>query len=260
MPKTAGTLLRPGKATPPDKQRIARKIAEECGAGFRTTSLGTKMEESLTLNHANAQFLKLAVLICIAGGAALAQVAPGGGQQPQRSIDPTAGNPGAYPVGGATDQTNLADQLFITKAMEGNDTEVQLSQLAQQKSASADVKQYAQKVASEHQQMNDKWLKPVARQLGASEPKGPSKKEKKEIAKLDGLSGPQFDSEYIQTMMADYQKDLKDYKDEAGYAQDPNVKQIAQQAQPLITTHLELAEQLAKSHNVEASGAANPKM
>ncbi len=42
----------------------------------------------------------------------------------------------------------------MTKALEGGETEVQLGQLAQQKSESADVKQFAQKI-SDHSQMAD---------------------------------------------------------------------------------------------------------
>ena len=76
------------------------------------------------------------------------------------------------------------------KRMEGDNTEVQLGQLAEEKSQSADVKQLAQKLVSEHSQMNDKWFMPVAQQLGVSQPKGPSKKDKKEIARsLQQLSG-----------------------------------------------------------------------
>jgi putative membrane protein len=117
-------------------------------------------------------------------------------------------------------------------------------------------------MVNDHGQMGDKWFKPVAQQLGISEPKGLSKKDKKEIAKLEGLSGEEFDREYITMMVKDHQQDLKEFKDQAQSAQNPNVKQIAQQGTNIIAQHLQLIEQIAKSHNitVEASSKGSSSM
>jgi putative membrane protein len=201
----------------------------------------------------------------LAGVVAFAQM-PGSPQQPsmpsQQQPSPTspgAGNPsmgpGAYPGTAPTGQ-DFSDKAFVTKALEGGEAEVQLGQLAEQKSQSNDVKQFGQKMVSDHSQMADKWLKPVAQQLGVSEPKGPSKKDKKEIAKLEGLSGQDFDREYITMMVQDHQKDLKDFKDEAQATQNPNLKQVAQQGSNIISQHLELIEQIAKNHDVPVEGSS----
>jgi len=84
--------------------------------------------------------------------------------------------------------------------------------------------------------MGDQLMKPIAKQLGVKEPKEPSKKDKQLIAKLEGLSGPQFDEEYIKAMVKDHQQDLREFKDAAKMAQDPNVKQAAQQGAGMIFT------------------------
>jgi len=173
----------------------------------------------------------------------------GGSQQPSTSTMPPGANPGTGPTG----QT-FGDQAFVAKALEGGVAEVQLGQLAEQKSQSNDVKQFAQKMVADHSQMGEKWFKPVAKQMGVSEPKGPSKKDKKLIEKLQGLSGPQFDTEYIQAMVKDHKADLKDFQNEAQMAQDPSVKQIAQQGTTIIQQHLQLIEQIAQAHNVPVEG------
>jgi putative membrane protein len=202
----------------------------------------------------------------LGGPVAFAQ-APGSPQQPtmpsQQQPSPTspsAGNPGmgpgAYPGTAPTGQ-DFSEKAFVTKALEGGQAEVELGQLAQQKSQSNDVKQFAQKMVSDHSQMADKWLKPVAQQLGIPDPKGPSKKDKKEIAKLQGLSGEDFDREYITMMVKDHQQDLKEFRDEAQSAQNPNVKQIAQQGSDVISQHLQLIEQIAKSHNIPVESSKN---
>jgi putative membrane protein len=179
----------------------------------------------------------------------------GGGQQPntpsqQQQPSATMGTPGAT----APTAQNFGDQAFVTKALEGGMAEVELGKLAADKSQSQDVKQFAQRMVNDHSQMGDKWFKPVAKEIGVSEPKGPSKKDKKLIEKLQGLSGQQFDTEYIQAMVKDHKEDLKDFQNEAQAAQDPNVKQIAEQGTKVVSQHLQMIEQIAQNHNVPIDG------
>jgi putative membrane protein len=147
----------------------------------------------------------------------------------------------------------MADQEFIKKALEGDSAEVQLGQLAQQKSQSDDVKQFGQKMVDDHTQLGDQ-IKPIAKQLGVKEPKGPSKKAKQLAAKLEGLSGQQFDEVYIKAMVKSHKEDLKEFKDEEQTTRNPNVKQAVQQGEGVISQHLQMIEQIAQSHNVETDG------
>jgi putative membrane protein len=108
-------------------------------------------------------------------------------------------------------------------------------------------------MVQDHTQLGDQ-MKPIAQQLGVKEPKGPSKKDKELIAKLETLSGPQFDEAYIQAMVKDHKQDLKDFKDAAQTAQNPNVKQAAQQGAGVISQHLQMIQQIAQNHNVATDG------
>jgi putative membrane protein len=220
---------------------------------------------------------RIAYTLCLSAGTALlaGTVAFGqmpGSSQPQQPTTPSQqpmpgqpgtnpANPGAYP-GTAPTAQDFGEKAFVKKALEGGEAEVQFGQLAQQKSQSNDVKQFAQKMVSDHSQMADKWFKPVAKELGVSEPKGPSKKDKKELEKLQGLSGDAFDREYIAMMVKDHQQDLKEFKDEAQMAQNPNLKQVAERGSNIIAQHLQLIEQIAKTHNVDvdAKGTESGRM
>ena len=196
-----------------------------------------------------------------AGGAAIAQQQPGGsngtqtspGQQtmPGQSTNPNA--PGAGVPGAGleptTPQPSMVDQSFVHKAMEDSVAEVEMGKLAEQKSPSADVKQFGEKMAQIHQQLNEQ-MKPVADRLGVSAPKNPSKKDKQEIAKMQTLSGPEFDTAFIQAMMKDQKSDVKDFKDEAQGAQDPTVLHLAKLDEPVLSQHLQILEELAQAHNV----------
>jgi len=209
------------------------------------------------------------ILLCSAStllvsAMAVAQYPPGsagqpGQQQPnmpnQQPVTPSTGTMGPDSL---ANQQAMADQAFVRKALEGGAAEVQLGQLAQQKSQSEDVKQFGQKMVEDHTQLSEQ-MKPIAQQLGVKEPKGPSKKDKQLMAKLEGLSGPQFDEAYIQAMVKDHKEDLKEFKNEAQAAQNQNVKQAAQQGAGVISQHLQLIEQIAQSHNLATEGKSEGK-
>jgi putative membrane protein len=203
--------------------------------------------------------LMMAAVAAWACGTAMAQM-PGSAQQPSLSQQQQMpGQPGTPGTPGATtglpgananqpDQT-YGDQMFVEDTLEGDEAQVAMSQLAEQKSSSPDVKQFGAKMVQIHTALTDQ-LKPAARELGVSEPKGPSKKEQKEIDRLQALNGPDFDTAYIQAMAKQQQHDLKEFKDEAQAGHAPNIQQAARQDEPVLAEHYQVLEKLAQAHNV----------
>src|SRR5580704_9674118 len=71
---------------------------------------------------------------------------------PQPGVSPMdQANTGQDPTSTAV----LADKAFVRKALEGGMTEIQLGQLALQKSSNDDVKQFAQKMIDDHTKLGD---------------------------------------------------------------------------------------------------------
>jgi putative membrane protein len=177
-----------------------------------------------------------------------------GSQQPTPGTTP--GYPGAQPMPGSEasgypgNQPSGIDQAFIRQMMESDAAEVQLGQLAQEKSQSEDIKTFAQKTVENRKRLDDQ-LAPLAKHLDAGEPKGPAKKDKQEIARLQTLSGPQFDEEYIRFVEKGHEKDVKSMKQAASSAQDPNVQRAAQADAPVIEQHLQVIQKIAQAHNVQ---------
>jgi putative membrane protein len=207
-------------------------------------------------------FLAAALL---AGAAALTQQQPGGmgqqpmpgqppGQQPGQQPGQGPGTGVAVPGMGSSTAPAVADQAFVRAIMESDAAEVQLGQLAQEKSQSDDVKQFGEKMVENRKRLDDQFL-PIAKELEVSQPKEPSKKDKQLIAKLGTLSGPQFDEEYIKAVVKGHEKDVKDFKSEAQSAQDPNVQQAAKLDEPVIEQHLQAIEQIAQAHKVDTTEA-----
>jgi putative membrane protein len=163
-------------------------------------------------------------------------------QQPGQQTNPSLGMT-------ANNGASLADQAFVASMFESDASEEHLGQLAQQKSESPDVKQLGQKMMENRTKL-DEQLKPIAQKLDVAQPKKPSKKEKELMAKLEALSGPQFDEEYIKAVAKDNQQDVKDFQTEAQSASDPTLQQAAKQDAPVLAEHQQAVEKIAQTHNV----------
>jgi putative membrane protein len=142
----------------------------------------------------------------------------------------------------------MQDKAFLKKALEGSMAEVQLAQLALTKTSSEQIKQFAQRMITDHTKLLDV-TKSVAQQNGVAIPSGPSKKEMASMAKLRGLTGADFDKAYVKDMLKDHKDDDNDFKMEAQNAQIPNVKMLASRGEPVIASHLQMIEQISKSMN-----------
>lgn len=176
---------------------------------------------------------------------------PGNGQQPPGVNPNLPNNPSVSGI--PEDRMNPDnDKFFVRHAMEGNTAEIDLGQLALKKSTSPEVKQFAQRMIDDHQQMNEQ-LVPIAQQLGVSAPAQPSKKDRSNEAKLQALSGSDFDQAYVRDMVKDHRKDLQEFKQAATSAQDSSVRDAASEGSRVISQHLQLAEQLAKDQNITVS-------
>jgi putative membrane protein len=149
---------------------------------------------------------------------------------------------------GATGAASMADKDFVQEAMQGDMAEIQLAQLAQQKASSEGVKQFAQRMITDHTKL-DAQIKPIAQQLGVTPPANLDSKHKALQTKLEGLSGAEFDKEYIKAMVTDHREDLSKFRQEASSAQNPELKNAASQASPIIAEHLKMAENLEKNPN-----------
>jgi putative membrane protein len=149
------------------------------------------------------------------------------------------------------------DKTFVRKASEGGLAEVQFGQLAAQKAQNPDVKAFARKMVDDHSMLNDK-MKPVAGQLGVTPASHLSKKDQAEYDKLNGLSGADFDKEYISDMVADHHKDLREFRQEAAVAADPQLKETVAGGAKVIAEHNRMADRLAQQIGVAVPGRPNP--
>jgi putative membrane protein len=135
---------------------------------------------------------------------------------------------------------------FMAETAHDSHSEIGLSQLAMQKATDPGVKQYAQMMVQDHQQGNQQLMQ-LAQEKGMDVPKRPDEAHVKELAHMKGVSGPQFDQEYMSAMVADHAKLLSKFQDKAANAQDPEVRAWAQSQVPVLQRHLDQARQISQS-------------
>jgi putative membrane protein len=154
-------------------------------------------------------------------------------------------------AGGSGSQLDAMDRHFIRKAGEGGLAEVQLGQLATQKAQSDEVKKFGQRMVDDHSKANDQ-LKQLAQSKGVTLPTDLSAKDQATKARLEKLSGEQFDRAYMKDMVRDHTKDVSEFRKESNQAKDPDVKNFASQTLPTLEDHLKEARSIAPKENKEA--------
>lgn len=193
-------------------------------------------------------------LFIISFGAAMtfgasAQTGMQSGQDPQQS-------------GGTVSNTKQsagmasADSSFVKKAARGGLAEVELGQLAVEKASSEDVKKFGQRMVDDHSKANDE-LKQVAAQEHIDLPQEPRAKDKATKARLEKLSGAEFDHAYMADMVKDHKADVAEFAHASKTAKDPSIKSFAEKTLPTLREHLKEAERIAPTQKAEVSHPGN---
>lgn len=146
-------------------------------------------------------------------------------------------------AGTTTAKTSTSKAAFIRRAAEGGMAQMQLGELAQQKAESPQVKEFAQRMVNDHSKANDQ-LKQVAEKEGITVPEKLSAHDKETKARLEKLSGAEFDRAYMADMVRDHTHDVTAFRTQARTAKDPAVKSFASETLPTLEAHLKQARDI----------------
>lgn len=137
------------------------------------------------------------------------------------------------------------DKKFLAVAAQSDQNEIALSQLAQQKATNPAVKAFAEKMVTEHMKMSES-MKPFADSWGLTPSSGPDADHQKELDKLNGLSGGEFDKEYISQMVSDHSKALRAFTTEAKDTKDVKFRAAVIKGKTAVAAHKNMAYDLKK--------------
>jgi putative membrane protein len=197
---------------------------------------------------------------------AVALLAPEAFGQATDPASPAPGNPGGLPPGTkqsasgvvAPRQINQPDRAFIHAAAVGGLAEVELGRLAARKAAGRAVKEFAQRMVSDHGAANDK-LSTLAKTNGIAPPDKLDEEHKAMGAKLEQSSGAQFDNAYILGQVIEHQKTAQLLEYEIGSGENAELKDFASDLLPAVLGHLRMAQAIASDMTHQAAADVPPK-
>ena len=137
------------------------------------------------------------------------------------------------------------DKKFLAMAAQSDVNEIKLSELAEQKASNPDVKAFAGKMVTEHKAMTAS-MKPFADSWGLTPPDGPDADHQKEWDKLNGLSGADFDKEYMSAMVSDHAKAMSAFTSEAKDTKDAKFRAAVIKGKTHVAAHKNMAYDLKK--------------
>lgn len=150
---------------------------------------------------------------------------------------------------GATTAT-ASETAFLKDAAMANLTEVEIGRMAEQKAQNDDVKQYAQRMVSDHSKNMDK-LQTLARQMNVDLPTQLDPQHRQMVDRHAQMSGAEFDRAYIDMMVQDHQKVVSKFDQQTDAATNEQVRDYASSTLPKLREHLrdaqELDQQLARN-------------
>jgi putative membrane protein len=135
------------------------------------------------------------------------------------------------------------DKQFVALASSGGMYEVRLGEYASQSAASDDVKKFAEHMVGDHAKVNDQ-LKTLATQEPLEIAKTLNDENKDALARLEKLSGVEFDRAYVAQMVLDHKKDIAAFEKEMGSGSDVSLKGFCEKTLPILKHHLEMAVEL----------------
>jgi putative membrane protein len=157
-----------------------------------------------------------------------------------RSTATTAPSSTAAAKAGATALSG-GERRFLEDAARGDMAEIEMSKLAQQNAQSSQVKDYAKRIIDDHTKSSME-LKKVASSKNVSLPAEMDGSHKRKMDRLAKKKGTDFDKAYMDQMVDDHQKEVREFRGMAKNAKDGEVKAFAAKTLPVLEQHLQMAK------------------
>lgn len=150
-------------------------------------------------------------------------------------------------------QLSPLDRQFIIDAAYGGVAEVQLGQLALQRSTNPEVKQFAQQMIRDHTQANNELMR-IAQQKGVMPPTTPGPRYEAAMMRLREMSGASFDRAYLnEGGVNGHLESEAVYRRQAALGQDPDLRAFAAKTLPIVQGHLQMGQAMTGGSSARGS-------
>jgi len=143
--------------------------------------------------------------------------------------------------GDAASQLSAADQKFVKTAAIDGMTEVALGEMAAEKAAKPEVKEFGTMMVTDHGKANTE-LMALATAKGMTLPGKLDKEHQAKVDKMAKLEGEAFDKAYVTEMVAAHKKAVSLFENASKSLKDEELKGFAEKTLPVLKTHLEHAQ------------------
>lgn len=150
--------------------------------------------------------------------------------------------PGAFAESATVERS---DASFLKDAYQDGLAEVSAAEMGIRKTGNADVKAFAEHMATDHSKANAE-LKTLADSKKVEVATEPSIVAKGKFKLLDAKTGADFEKAFAESMVSDHKKAVSAFEKAANEAKDADVKAFAAKTLPTLKTHLSMAEELHK--------------
>ena len=152
--------------------------------------------------------------------------------------------PATPPTDAQGDDTMADARDFLENAIQGSYAEIEGSQLALEKAEDPEVREFAEMMIRDHQQMAQE-ASDLARQKGIEPPDGPSIMQTTEITALKPLTGGAFEAMYVNRIgVAAHESTIEMFEQAQQEIQDPDVRAMIEKPLPKLREHLQMAQAL----------------
>ena len=155
----------------------------------------------------------------------------------------------------ATATLSADDKSFVETALKGGIAEVQEVELAQKKAANSALRKAAAQLEKDHKALN-KELGRVGTQYGVTLPREPGADRQQLYAKLEKLSGEQFDQQFLQAATEAHRKGIALFERTESNSSNPDIKALAGDTLPKLRKHLAMLEDLQSGREATHSSGS----
>ena len=189
--------------------------------------------------------LATGLILVLTNGAALAQT--GIRPDPTPRLPPQAGQ--GLPV---------EDRQFITRALSLSEAEIEAARLAIQKASDAPIKEFSQRLATEHEKLREA-LRQIAEKNGITvDPSASQSKWQADLKRVEGLSGAEFDREYMRWQLHTHLATVNLYQVQASNSPQMELASFAITRLAEIQRHFDQAKQLGARHGAAIDTVRQP--
>lgn len=178
----------------------------------------------------------LALAACGSDGRASSNAAATSGAA--GTVPPAEESVGTAPSMGPYLAIAPADLNFIYQALYSGLSEVQIGQLALQRSTSPSIRSVAEMMVRDHRAANDQ-LDRLARMRGAPAPVAPDPGRQSVFELLSQRGGGPFDSDYLNQQISEHLAAIALYRDQADRTHDAELQRFAADTLPVLRRHLD---------------------